>query len=482
MPRLKAGHFLFRKDLRAHRLQTILLRGDILVSLVCSFRTAVVLAFTVAVLCVGVQAQQNRRDPANTAGTYPLQLRDGTTGYGVAGKVGFARLDVSPANCHWTPQSPGPPHVPLEERKTDPYGKFELQSAEGCYWVDVEAPGYKAMNSYLFVSKGRNSGMTFVLDRLSQPQELQRATSTVPPGFTVYAGYVVDSPNFQPIEGAQVRDQVAGAKARTDASGFFVLHLPAKHAPNDTCSDIVDTFFVNAPGYKQEIRRNIVISDSGGGGNFELQRGSGTVDDSGQDTWDPPANEAAAAADTMSTWWEQSRWRNRCTPLLAEWRPLIPEIEKVLQQQKLGCSQPMSPSIVDAAKLADGPDVALVGYCAGGAYSDAIVAMQLENGKPVPAKFGDGPVEFLRSASVMHTVDVQLVPEANAIFNLGYGSDGCSHLLTCRANAYVWNAATKSFNFDAQLTRRARTDYCEHVQQQLELQAEKNAVNSTKEK
>jgi hypothetical protein len=51
---------------------------------------------------------------------------------------------------------------------------------------------------------------------------------------------------------------------------------------------------------------------------------------------------------------------------------------------------------VDAADLTgDGLSYALVDFCPGGAYTDWIVAMQLEGGKPVPLRFRKAKGEVL---------------------------------------------------------------------------------------
>jgi hypothetical protein len=55
--------------------------------------------------------------------------------------------------------------------------------------------------------------------------------------------------------------------------------------------------------------------------------------------------------------------------------------------------------------------------------------MQLENGKPVPPRFRNANGEvldlgFAQRASVMHTLDVKLVPGKKAIYDLFSDNDG----------------------------------------------------------
>jgi hypothetical protein len=122
--------------------------------------------------------------------------------------------------------------------------------------------------------------------------------------------------------------------------------------------------------------------------------------------------------------------------------------------------------IVDASDPgADGLSYALVDFCPGGAYTDWIVAMQIEAGKPVLSRFrkADGAtldVGFASGASVMHAVDAKLVPEKKAIYDIFADNDGSGGLARCGVRAYVWNPRLKAFQANAQLSREATQSYC----------------------
>ena len=156
------------------------------------------------------------------------------------------------------------------------------------------------------------------------------------------------------------------------------------------------------------------------------------------------------------------------TPAMVQWKALIPTIRDVLTQSGLTCpGDRMNIGIVDAADLTgDGLSYALVDFCPGGAYTDWIVAMQMEQGKPVPARFrkanGEAlDVGFGQGASVMHTVDAKLVPEKQAIYDMFSDNDEAGHLVKCGVKAYVWNASAKAFDLNAQLTKQASRSYCQ---------------------
>ena len=129
----------------------------------------------------------------------------------------------------------------------------------------------------------------------------------------------------------------------------------------------------------------------------------------------------------------------------------------------------MNVRIIDAVELIpDEPSYALVDFCPGGAYTDWIIAMQMERGKPVPVHLRDAngealDVEFAQGASVMHTVDVKLVPEKKAIFDIFSDTDGEGKPAKCGVRAFVWSAHARAFIFDAQLTTHASHNYCQSL-------------------
>jgi hypothetical protein len=162
------------------------------------------------------------------------------------------------------------------------------------------------------------------------------------------------------------------------------------------------------------------------------------------------------------------------TPAMVQWKALTPAIQAVLTRSGFNCpGDRMHIEIVDASDLAgDGLSYALVDFCPGGAYTDWIVAMQLEGGKPAPVRFrnANGDVldlGFAQGASVMHTVDVKLVPEKKAIYDMFSDNDGAGHLVKCGVKAYVWNASAKAFDWNAQLTKQATRSYCRSSQELL---------------
>ena len=118
---------------------------------------------------------------------------------------------------------------------------------------------------------------------------------------------------------------------------------------------------------------------------------------------------------------------------------------------------------------------ALVGYCLRGAYTEWVVAMRLEAGEPVLARSrqSNGEVRDLglaQGASAKHGVDVRLVPEKNAIYDIEWDNDDTHPLAQCTVNAYVWDSNSKTFDWNAELTKQATQSYCLTLQEQLRKQ------------
>lgn len=161
----------------------------------------------------------------------------------------------------------------------------------------------------------------------------------------------------------------------------------------------------------------------------------------------------------------QQQPSNPSEAAIAKWRTLIPAIDNVLKEHNLHCDYPggaWKTSIVDAADFSstDHLSAALVDWCNGGAYSDAILAVNLQDRKPVLSRFlnannQEQSVGFLSGASAMHSVGVKLVPEKNAIFDSNCEYSNSEKSFRCRITAYVWNPSAQAFKLDMKLSRQA---------------------------
>jgi hypothetical protein len=151
---------------------------------------------------------------------------------------------------------------------------------------------------------------------------------------------------------------------------------------------------------------------------------------------------------------------------MAKWQALVPKIESLFAPSSACPVEELHIEIVDAAEfhVPGGLSVALVDWCRGGAYTNWIIAMHIEDGKPAVSRFTNAhdrvePVGFLQGASEMHGADVKLAPEKNAIYGIQWDKDQKLHL-SCDANAYVWNQKTKAFKLDSALSKHAARTHC----------------------
>lgn len=161
-----------------------------------------------------------------------------------------------------------------------------------------------------------------------------------------------------------------------------------------------------------------------------------------------------------------------------DWQAMIPVIRSVLKKEAVrnpefqGIEQPYySIGIRHTADITgDGVPEALVYLGTGGASTDEMTVMRIENGEPVVARFRgrDGKVSsmvFLEGASVMHTDGVEMLPEQHAVYSLHYNYGNNGKLHECTGEAYQWNPDTKLFDYNHPLGKKLTQDTCRKVPQ-----------------
>ena len=156
-----------------------------------------------------------------------------------------------------------------------------------------------------------------------------------------------------------------------------------------------------------------------------------------------------------------------------DWQAMIPIIRSALKNDpEFRGEQPYySIGIRRTADVTgDGVPVALVYLGTGGASTDEMTIMRIENGEPVVARFRgrDGKVSsmvFLEGASVMHTDGVEMLPEQHAVYSLHYNYGSNGKLRECTGEAYQWNPDTKVFDYNYRLGKKLTEDACRKVPQ-----------------
>jgi hypothetical protein len=117
----------------------------------------------------------------------------------------------------------------------------------------------------------------------------------------------------------------------------------------------------------------------------------------------------------------------------------------------------------------DGIPEALIYTGSGGAYTDELVLVMIENGKPVLPKFKtqDGQVSvltFLSGSSVRHGEIVDMVSEDNIIYSVSWSMDETGKLETCDPEVYLWNKNTELFEYDQILSDGSKSTLCVPLQ------------------
>jgi len=154
-----------------------------------------------------------------------------------------------------------------------------------------------------------------------------------------------------------------------------------------------------------------------------------------------------------------------------DWQAMIPSVRSVLKNDPefREMEQRYSIAIRRTADITgDGVPEALVHLGTGGASTDEITVMRIENGAPVVARFRsrDGKISsmvFLQGASVMHTDRVEMLPEQHTVYSLHYNYGSNGKLRQCTGEAYQWNTATKLLDYNYRLSKKLTQDTCRDV-------------------
>jgi hypothetical protein len=161
-----------------------------------------------------------------------------------------------------------------------------------------------------------------------------------------------------------------------------------------------------------------------------------------------------------------------------DWKAMIPAVRLALETQfpdeRVEEHYPVA--IARAADIADitgdGVSEALVYLGTGGASTDQMALMRIENNKPVVARFRgrDGKVSstvFLRGASVRHGDGIDMLPNEHAVYSSHYATDDDGKLDKCSGEAYQWNRHTKTFDYSPRLSKKLAQSSCSETGKML---------------
>lgn len=155
-----------------------------------------------------------------------------------------------------------------------------------------------------------------------------------------------------------------------------------------------------------------------------------------------------------------------------QWNDLLPEIKQVLKEsiKDLPIEEAYPVKIHSVADITeDGTEEALIYLGTGGAYTDYLVLMEIENEKPVLAKIKskNGEISFmtfLSGASVRHATDVKMEPQMRALYSSYLTLDEFGKIEECLIEIYKWNAEEKTYDFDENLSSFMQEKSCKSLE------------------
>jgi len=152
-----------------------------------------------------------------------------------------------------------------------------------------------------------------------------------------------------------------------------------------------------------------------------------------------------------------------------DWGSLLPSMRTVLKQAFPNERIEESRSISIYKKVdvtGDGVPEVLVNLGTGGATTDLVTSMRIENGEPIAPLFKqkDGKISTLifttgAGGSGRYGSTAEMLGNKNAIYSASYSKYGESADY-CRVEAYQWNSQTKVFEYNAGLSNEVQQEYC----------------------
>ena len=95
------------------------------------------------------------------------------------------------------------------------------------------------------------------------------------------SGWVIDADTGRPLANVRIRLDQGRAEEQTNTRGYYALSVPAppkERTPNGELAGL-GTFIAQLPGYKTAVVKNLSLPEGQGARlNFQLERGSGTLE------------------------------------------------------------------------------------------------------------------------------------------------------------------------------------------------------------
>jgi hypothetical protein len=176
---------------------------------------------------------------------------------------------------------------------------------------------------------------------------------------------------------------------------------------------------------------------------------------------EPPATISHTPAATTT---ESVNWQDKLGEVTVA-------LKRDLARPNLGNVQPITILRGDADVTGDGIPEALVYTGDGGAYTDELAVMRLEEGKVVTALYKQkdgttGPFLVNGGASALNQLDYGMVSAKNAVYQTEVMRNSNGTTALCTLDAYVWNSQTNIFEYSLSVSKDLEPGYCKNVNSQ----------------
>lgn len=159
-------------------------------------------------------------------------------------------------------------------------------------------------------------------------------------------------------------------------------------------------------------------------------------------------------------------------PKTVNWESLLPTIRTILKQEFPDIKIELTNPITIYKKLDitnDGIPEALVSLGSGGAATNLITLMRIEDDKPMVALFKqkDGkisPLVFIigSGGAGRYGYTVEMLNNKNSIYYGSYSKYG-ENTDYCQVEWYQWNSQTKIFEYNEKLSAKMEQEYCQNI-------------------
>ena len=142
-------------------------------------------------------------------------------------------------------------------------GRRWFRGRAGRHEAGVSVAGYRTMSGLVDIGGAESRPVIFMIEPMVPPPELEpaRIASLWQPDATVFLGFVGDEVSGTALGGVRVFSLPSGVETRTDARGFFQIHVPLENEADAAAAPARLVF--EKPGYRTHERGHLELWGNG---------------------------------------------------------------------------------------------------------------------------------------------------------------------------------------------------------------------------